>query len=124
MKAYRKLIIFGGIELFYFILIGRKDLEFSFILWTILSVSMAGLYFNHGKKVSLGDGGLVGRTTSQSSTYADRMYGKKMGESVSSYEKNSKEVRKTIKSKLSLYEYILYGFCIFNGIGFIIVKFL
>ncbi|NBI05367.1 hypothetical protein [Senegalia massiliensis] len=124
MKKYRKVIIFGVAEILYFIIIGKNDIQFTFILWAILSIFMLMPYLKDGKKVSLGDGGLVGRTTVNSNSYIDRMYGKKMGESVAEKEDKKADNQSRANESTSFVEYIWYGYILFNGIGFVIVKFL
>lgn len=124
MKKYRKVIIFGVAEILYFIIIGKNDIQFTFILWAILSIFMLMPYLKDGKKVSLGDGGLVGRTTVNSNSYIDRMYGKKMGESVATKEGKKTDNQSRANESTSFVEYIWYGYILFNGIGFVIVKFL
>ncbi|WP_130807506.1 hypothetical protein [Senegalia massiliensis] len=124
MKKYRRVIIFGIAEILYFIIIGKNDIQFTFILWAILSIFMLMPYLKDGKKLSLGDGGLVGRTTVNSSSYIDRMYGKKMGESVATKEDKKTDNQSRVIEGTSFVEYIWYGYILFNGIGFIIVKFL
>lgn len=123
MKKYRRVIIFGIAEILYFIIIGKNDIQFTFILWAILSIFMLMPYLKDGKKLSLGDGGLVGRTTVNSSSYIDRMYGKKMGESVATKEDKKTDNQSRAIESISFVEYIWYGYILFNGIGFIIVKF-
>lgn len=124
MKKYRKVTIFGIAEILYFIIIGKNDIQFTFILWAILSIFMLMPYLKDGKKVSLGDGGLVGRTTVNSNSYIDRMYGKKMGESVATKEDKKMDNQSRVIEGTSFEEYIWYGYILFNGIGFVIVKFL
>lgn len=124
MKKYGKVIIFGIIEILYFVILGKNDIQFSFILWTILSVFMLMPYLKDGKKVDLGDGGIVGRGTLRSSTYSDRMYGKKMAESVASSSNKHKYNDNVRKEDISLVEYIWYGYALVNGIGFIVMKFI
>ncbi|MBS4536938.1 hypothetical protein GOQ27_00600, partial [Clostridium sp. D2Q-11] len=110
-------------EILYFVILGKNDIQFSFILWTILSIFMLIPYLKDEKKVDLGDGGLVGRTTVSSNTYIDRMYGKKMGESIATKEDKNHNNNSVRSKDISFVEYVWYGYSLFNGIGFIIVKF-
>ncbi|MTI71626.1 MAG: hypothetical protein FH751_15370 [Firmicutes bacterium] len=115
-----KLIIFGMIELFLFVVIGQKDIQSFFIIWTILSFCLLAFKFKDEINFDIGDSSMVGSSTSQSSSYQGRIYAKKTAESISKGKNKTKKIKK--ERKLSREEYLIIIYCILNGFGIFLLK--
>ncbi|MTI66865.1 MAG: hypothetical protein FH753_09730 [Firmicutes bacterium] len=115
-----KLIIFGIIEILSYIVIGHKDIQTFFIIWTILSFCLLAFKFKDEINFDIGDSSMVGSSTSQSSSYQERIYAKKTAKSISEGNEEIKKIKKG--KKLSKEEYLIIIYCILNVFGNFLLK--